>query len=365
MFILNGVISYGDSSTRTGWVLYYPLYYGSFYLSFTFTGNTSSTNMQFVDSDYDGDNVGRYFFLQDSSIVMSSLNYKIFNSNTLIYIDTTNNPDGLTFYGGCFNGENLCRTYLSSDIKTRVDLYSQDTILYGDVDQLYLLNYMNSENQLNPPYVYISGIFTQTVSINITFTFYSSINLYEGYYLLTASNISFSDYYLYDGSLGSPDPVTSYQAASICYRDNTNRYAYYLIDTEYSTNCSCHLTTDSNVITSTTSFTFPDCSYNSSLFDLVLPSSISSFIINDLMKWYSILCSSNSQTITPSGSLQLTTYITEFDSIIFNGYVHIDLLNISKANSVIFDSLDFTDIDYTSISDDDVLFFIEFHINKS
>ncbi|KAL7721220.1 Protein serine/threonine kinase [Entamoeba marina] len=272
------------------------------------------------------------------------------------YIHLDNVQGCTNIYYGCFD-EVGCE----SSSFPYVYLYSTSFTFFADetqnnkMFQLYL-DVDNSVNENGYPFVFIGGA-TQRLQTTLEFsTSIEKLNSLSGmYYLCTAEHLEMNIGFIYLNNYGSYQDLSE---QSVCSRKNYDRFVMFHKDHATYTNCSCLIQNEDTQITSLTLFNYPDCNYNSSLFDLTLPSLSNSYSLdNDYLEWFSIIFTYPNQQILmeESSTLMLEELNITQKHVFFNGNVTVKNLTLSEPGAE-FNNLNFENIEFSSIGIDDILF---------
>ncbi|ELP91000.1 protein serine/threonine kinase, putative [Entamoeba invadens IP1] len=290
---------------------------------FTFTKDATVEQIK-VFEDYEETNV---LYCQNKSFLFgvglpqfSKLVLHIMKIETRFEVaEKQRTENAFTLYVGCFNNENKCRKEVNDKNRPPIEATIKPLILYSDIDQKWWINTMRI-NTAKVQYLYIAGYVKQ--SPNFAFSQYNG-----------GTTFNTSDY-LFTG-YSSEDQITfrninngTLKAKCVCERNTIGRYMYYKFKStngDNYTNCNCII--EMFNATGEDVYNFPDCNYNSSLFDLNLTNlSVENEVVQlDFSDWYSLVLNDQMQYIltTKSGNN--------------NKKLHFTTLEIKNENTVIFE----------------------------
>ncbi|KAL7716668.1 Protein serine/threonine kinase [Entamoeba marina] len=293
-----------------------------------------------------------YFYGSSASANLETVRVKPLNLNYFM-INTYSMNDNVHFYYGCY-GEFECTSYNS----VYTYIYSHSFTLFLDEKQSYIYLYMYQDNSINGyPYVFIGGLthYSAYVYCYISQNFNKAhfISLSGSYYLITSENKNLSPnyvyYYDYETRVSSYD---SFYLRSVCSRKDTDRNVIFYVNHPTYTNCSCWTKNNDTSITINSVFNYPDCNYNSTMFDLVIPSSSDTYLLSDdLLEWYSIVFTTSSQSIqiNVGKTLVIDELNINQEYISFNENVYVTNLLVTTPGAS-FETLNFIYIDYSLIN---------------
>ncbi|KAL7712205.1 hypothetical protein QTN25_010183 [Entamoeba marina] len=300
--------------------------------------------VDFTDYPYDSDHYYN-LYCSFSGTPPNLKTVKIFPMTKMSRIyPTINNMNSNThFYCGCF-GESGCDGEIGG---YEIYFYSTSFTLLNDNPASmysyfhYSVDHSTSSNGY--PYVYIGGKTTITMSpyyevsgTYFNFAYFSSLS--GSCYLMTGINLSLNKMTFKYVATSTYYSDGEFLCRGVCLRKETNRYVM------FNQGHTAYTNFDSL-------FNYPDCNYNSSMFDLILPSSSSTYSLSDdLLEWYSILFTTSNISFNGNvyvKELTITTYGTSFNVLDFGT---ISLENSFKCSQVLF-SYSSTS---TTISSDDL-----------
>ncbi|KAL7713475.1 hypothetical protein QTN25_008996 [Entamoeba marina] len=225
--------------------------------------------------------------------------------------------DYTNIYIGCFDNESDDCNSIS---KSNITSFDKSFTVFCDSNQSDLIiqlimKYDNSKNFNGYPYLFFESY--SELKLNLIFeNDVTSSNSDGTYYLFTGKNIN--------------ETYLPNIAKSVCSRTDTNRYLLFDENITPYTNCSCWTKYNNKKMDQSTIFNYPDCNYNSSMFDLILPSSSTTYSLSDdLLEWYSIQFTAQNQSIQIDNGKKLT--IDELNinqnDISFNEEVYVKKFN--------------------------------------
>ncbi|ELP90217.1 hypothetical protein EIN_510300, partial [Entamoeba invadens IP1] len=250
-----------------------------------------------------------FYFQQGLNI--KSFIIKISNVKEKINIVNDNRTPGMLLYFGCMNSVG-CRTSGDSTHRSEVVLNGSPLTIFSENDEnIIVLLYKTT-------YLFIDGIVPQTLTLQFKEPALIR-NMNEYLYAFTGTVNSTT---IIDGS--------GLQIVVLCYQNHYGRYAF--SKTAFSKeNCECIPLDYSQKILKSTVFNYPDCVYNSSMFNLNLSNYMSWNL--DIYEWYTIY--SNNPMMWITGSNNQVLELEKFDmkssfSIFLN--TKINNLTISRLN---------------------------------
>ncbi|KAL7720797.1 Protein serine/threonine kinase [Entamoeba marina] len=287
--------------------------------------------------------------------------------NHYLILENTNNDMNIVI--GCF-GETGC----GKSSYPRIFIYLNNVMIFSDVMDgkigLELHESCSIENYYDYPFAYVGSSKTQILSPRVVV--YSNSNNwtsirnellpYHGkLYLFTGSNIDIDPLLYTSLSLINYAQLTSSYVLDVCHRKNTGRYVF--VNPSYSTfsNCSCWSVHNETSISTTTIFNYPDCKYNSTLFDFVLTTNEITYSFNEeLLSWYSIIFTKSSQSIdiANNSTISLDVLNLNQNDISINGNIYVEQLRITIAGALL-TVVDFELLNTKSIGDEGALFYYE------
>ncbi|ELP87181.1 hypothetical protein EIN_093280, partial [Entamoeba invadens IP1] len=245
-----------------------------------------------------GDNMNVHFRFEKDNYLKALF---IREQSTLvrIFIWDNDRPDMLFVSYGCFNGEGYCRTNINDKFRPCAEIFSKGISIYSDVDQKHWIYYHRSKT--NIAYLFIDGKVTQSV-------------MFQDRGGGVVGNIYEKTRFLFLGKSHDTTVKVTYfvnaTARSVCARKGYERFLLFKNDEiesldVFNTKCNCDATNTN--ITKESVNTYPDCQYNSSLFDLDLtkiqtdtPLTSSINIKFEISKWFSLLFKMNNVYILES-----------------------------------------------------------------
>ncbi|KAL7713247.1 Uncharacterized protein QTN25_009095 [Entamoeba marina] len=287
-------------------------------------------------------------------------------NNIFLTLYTQYIKDNTHFYIGCFN-ENGCEPPSS----LRLYFFNSSLSIFSDqpsVNGYFNLHFWrdNSNNVNGYPFLFVS--FPSLLQTNIDFqtgndqfNFEEFVELSGSYYLYTSVNTENHNLRFYDDVTDTQYENSEFLAYSVCSRKNVNRNVMFYQDHTPYTNCSCYTRNNDIDITSSSLFNYPDCMYNSSIFDLILPLTSEIYSLSDeLLEWYSIQFTTSYQSveINEGKTLELNELNLNQDGILFNENVYVNNLLVTTIGAS-FDTLNFGCIEYYDYVNNTILFSIQ------
>ena len=250
-------------------------------------------------------------------------------------------PENFYIQFGCFKGNTGCITSVD-DGNLPTMRTAKPWVLYSvGVDAEVCIRYWKiTADGKTPPYFYIDGTKDQTAKYIIYADYYKGKNYYDPVMYAATGRITSIAYYFDSDTLPwSMENVYMYKA--VCTRAingiNYRRFmAFKSGDTANRNNQKCTCTPKSGTMTKTaSSFDFPDCGYNSTLFDLDLSKISETSIISPEMTWNSIIFKSNQEytfTVNNNGSITTLQHgiVDNITLIVKNGSIHFKSLEINS-----------------------------------
>ncbi|KAL7711732.1 Uncharacterized protein QTN25_010615 [Entamoeba marina] len=332
---------------------------GSILNDFVLNENFTFSKFIIDNSEDNGEVSEGYSFVVSSN--SNATNLKIFqfmnyHESSAVSLDTSNYLTKIQVLLGCFGSQTGCIDpeggYNTVNIQG-----PPVTILTDDADYHICTYYYNIvEDPFSYPYTYIDGVADQ--SIRVVLNKENLLPYSKMYYLFTVPSRHSSFSY----QTSSWESSTDYKPGSVCSRKDINRYVLFEENQTIYTNCSCWTRDNETDMTVDSIFNYPDCNYNSTLFDLVLPSNSSTTfsLSDDLLEWYSILFTNSGQSIEINDGKTLTIDELDLnqDDISFTENVKVNNLTVTIPGAL-FVALDFDSINFDGIDETTVLFSIE------
>ncbi|ELP88684.1 protein serine/threonine kinase, putative [Entamoeba invadens IP1] len=279
--------------------------------------------------------------------IFQFIDYHVINLKTLFirekysyhsfYIQERARPDGLFVSVGCFNNETFCRKSVDNGKILGIDLHFKAISIYSDIkENIRIDNYITRIDK--PPQLFIDG----KEKPNYVEFLFKYLDIYGQQY----SQLRF----LFTGNVDEENVKVKYEklinnkyftGRSVCERNGYKRFLAVLdekITGNVTTTCGCKRENDMEIIEDY-NWTFPDCRYNSSLFDLDLTTDNLESQINvnvQISKWYSVIFSTfNNYFLNSISKTNSILTFEKFDmnqntTVVFNINVLINNLQINS-----------------------------------
>ncbi|ELP91531.1 hypothetical protein EIN_451420 [Entamoeba invadens IP1] len=323
---------------RSGWTVTYN--YDDYYFTFKHYCCSFQT-MIFRENETDKYTIRNFTFQNPFNLKALYIQEK--NENVRIYFVDSGRPENFFISFGCFNNENSCRTTIGEKWRPTIQLKSQSIVLFSDIDQRFWIKIYRTITQI--AYLFIDGYVMQSVNLEFETAQYVGDPYTNGRYLFTGK--SKEESVTFKNSEFTP------YVKSVCERNGYNRILYFG-KTEINVyanliNTTCYCNAENENITLDNVNTFPDCRYNSSLFDLNLTTigenkseSENINIYVNVTQWFSIIFKPNRKYIlngleNNENTINFDTLeILENENIIFNLNCNISTLKITSIGKFYF-----------------------------
>ncbi|ELP91717.1 protein serine/threonine kinase, putative [Entamoeba invadens IP1] len=261
----------------------------------------------------------RTFKFKDGAVInLKTLFIREQYSQHSFYVSERARPEGLFVSLGCYNNEKFCRKSVDDGKILGIDLHYRGISIYSDIKENIRIDDYIEKNEM-PPQLFIDGKETPN---NVEFI-YRYLKNYD--YAFSRRRFLFTGN-VDDGNVRvlyeKLNDEKYYNGRPVCERNGFKRFLAFLdgedLANVMNTTCNCKRINDMEII-GDDNWYYPDCKYNSSLFDLDLTTDVfeTQFNVNiQITKWYSIIFSTFKYYVL--NSIQITNSLLSFETLEMN-----------------------------------------------
>ncbi|EDS88703.1 hypothetical protein EHI_009130 [Entamoeba histolytica HM-1:IMSS] len=256
-----------------------------------------------------------FYFLDNNYINIKTLFIRESSQDVQILVYERARPEGLFVSFGCYNGNKNCRTSVNSSTPSKIDYNQKGISLYSDIDQKFWIWYY-LPNARQPVQLFINGVVKQSV----VYQYMVKISLGEPYskkrFLFTGN----SD----ENMIRFEEGLTTgtFIPKAVCDRFGYKRFLLFKEGENYEnvTTRDCTCQREGVKLLKNYYYNYPDCVYNSSLFDLALTNLTtynwkSITISIEITDWYSVIFAPD----------KFWTFIREYEDVKYLNFTVFDM----------------------------------------